>query len=146
MGRLEDLQVWQEALNFVETVYRDILPRLPKEEAFALKAQLQRAAQSIPANLAEGYGRHHLGEQIRFCYIARGSAEEVYTYLVLSRRLGYLSEDEYEVVLQALISLKRQINGYLRYLRRRKEQTNNQQPTTNNPYRGYHEHPSYPSC
>ena len=114
---LENLEVWREAMAFVEEVYRIVIPTLPREERFALREQLQRAAQSIPANLAEGYGRYHYADQIRFCYIARGSAEEVYTYLTLAHRLGYLAEEPYRQISTSLQSLKRLINGYIRYLR-----------------------------
>ena len=114
---LENLEVWQEAMRFVEEIYRVVIPALPKEERFALRDQLQRAAQSIPANLAEGYGRYHYADQIRFCYIARGSAEEVYTYLALARRLNYLDEEPYRQLNTALQSVKRLINGYIRFLR-----------------------------
>ena len=114
---LENLQVWQEAMRFVEEIYRVAIPTLPREERFALREQLQRAAQSIPANLAEGYGRYHYPDQIRFCYIARGSAEEVYTYLAIARRLNYLDEVTYQELNTALQSLKRLINGYIRFLR-----------------------------
>ena len=114
---LENLEVWREAMAFMEEVYRIVIPTLPREERFALREQLQRAAQSIPANLAEGYGRYHYADQIRFCYIARGSAEEVYTYLTLAHRLGYLAEEPYRQISTSLQSLKRLINGYIRYLR-----------------------------
>ncbi len=114
---LENLEVWREAMAFVEEVYRIVIPALPKEERFALQEQLQRAVQSIPANLAEGYGRFHYADQIRFCYIARGSAEEVYTYLTLAHRLGYLADEPYHQINAALQSLKRLINGYIRFLR-----------------------------
>ena len=114
---LENLEVWQEAMRFVEEIYRVVIPALPKEERFALRDQLQRAAQSIPANLAEGYGRYHYPDQIRFCYIARGSAEEVYTYLTIARRLNYIGETPYQELTSALQSVKRLINGYIRFLR-----------------------------
>ena len=114
---LENLQVWQEAMHFVEKIYRLAIPALPIEERFALREQLQRATQSIPANLAEGYGRYHYPDQIRFCYIARGSAEEVYTYLTIAYRLNYLDEATYQELNTALQTLKRLINGYIRFLR-----------------------------
>ena len=120
---LEKLQVWQEAMRFVEWVYREVIPHLPQQERFALQTQLQRAVQSIPANIAEGYGRYHYGDQIRFCYIARGSAEETFTFLTLAHRLGYLPETPYQQSVQAVERLKQMLNGYIRYLRQQQEHT-----------------------
>ena len=116
-GGLETLQVWQAAMSFVETIYREVIPHLPSNERFALRDQLQRAVQSIPANLAEGYGRYHFADRIRFCYIARGSVEEVFTFLEIARRLNYISEDNHRRVQQELQRVKQMINGYIRYLR-----------------------------
>jgi len=118
-SNLERLEVWQTAMAFVETIYREVIPQLPAHERFALQEQLQRAAQSIPANLAEGYGRYHLGDQIRFCYIARGSAEETFTYIELAHRLHYISDETHQHTLQDLYRLKQMLNGYIRYLRSR---------------------------
>ena len=120
-SNLERLEVWQVAMTFVETIYREVIPQLPAHERFALQEQLQRAAQSIPANLAEGYGRYHLADQIRFCYIARGSAEETFTYLELAHRLHYISDETHRRMLQDLYRLKQMINGYIRYLRSKRD-------------------------
>ena len=116
-GGLETLRVWQAAMAFVETIYHEVIPHLPSNERFALRDQLQRAVQSIPANLAEGYGRYHFADRIRFCYIARGSVEEVFTFLEIARRLNYISEDNHRQVQQELQRVKQMINGYIRYLR-----------------------------
>ncbi len=126
---LERLEVWQKAMAFVETVYRDVIPHLPPQERFALRDQLQRAAQSIPANLAEGYGRYHYPDQIRFCYIARGSAEETFTYLELAHRLHYIPDETHQRILQDLYRLKQMINGYIRYLRSQQDATGKRRPT-----------------
>ncbi|MHC4916453.1 MAG: four helix bundle protein [Planctomycetota bacterium] len=59
-----ELKVWQEAVNLVEQVYR-VTKTLPSEERFGLCSQMQRAAVSVPANIAEGYGREHRKEYLR---------------------------------------------------------------------------------
>ena len=69
---IETLKVWQKAMDLAVKVYREIIPLLPVEEKYALASQLRRSAQSIPANIAEGYGRYYYQDNIRFCYIARG--------------------------------------------------------------------------
>ncbi len=70
---LEGLQVWQKALDFAVMICKNQLPSFPSEEKYALIDQLRRAVQSIPSNIAEGFGRYYFQEGIRFCYIARGS-------------------------------------------------------------------------
>jgi four helix bundle protein len=66
-----DLDVWQRAMDLVDAVY-DVTSEFPPSERFGLVTQLQWAAVSIPSNIAEGYGRKHRGDYLRFLSIARG--------------------------------------------------------------------------
>lgn len=72
---LETLNTWVKAKEFALRVYREILPLLPAEEKWSMAQQIRRSTNSVPANIAEGYGRFHYQDNIRFCYIARGSLE-----------------------------------------------------------------------
>jgi len=84
----QDLVVWQEAHQFVLSVY--ILTNFfPKNENFALTSQLRRAAISIPANIAEGFKRRKKMDKARFMNIAQSSLEECRYYLILTKDLGY---------------------------------------------------------
>lgn len=65
---------------------------------YGLISQLQRAAASIPANIAEGYERNHRKEYLQFLFIAKGSLGEVETFLLLSKDLGYASQNDYSAV------------------------------------------------
>jgi len=56
--------------------------------------------QSIPANIAEGYGRYYYQDNVRFCYIARGSLEETLSHLVLAHELNYISTNTYELLVK----------------------------------------------
>ena len=67
-----DLEVWQQGMALAEGCYR-ITKAFPKEEIYGLVSQIRRAAVSIPANIAEGYGREYRNEYIRFLRIAQGS-------------------------------------------------------------------------
>lgn len=67
-----DLLVWQKGMDLVEACYR-VTALLPKEERFGLASQIQRAAVSVPANIAEGFGRRNIGEYVRHLLIANGS-------------------------------------------------------------------------
>ncbi|MGL4620709.1 four helix bundle protein [Chroococcidiopsis sp.] len=81
-----DLRVWQEAMNLAEACYRTT-KAFPKEELYGMTSQIRRAAVSIPANIAEGYGRKNRGEYIQFLYIAQGSLKELETHLLIAQRV-----------------------------------------------------------
>ncbi|ACC84986.1 four helix bundle protein [Nostoc punctiforme] len=83
----QDLKVWQEAMNLAEECYR-VTKQFPKEETYGMISQIRRASVSIPANIAEGYGRRTRGEYIQFLYIAQGSLKELETHLLLSIRVA----------------------------------------------------------
>ena len=89
----QKLQVWQKAMDLVEKIYL-LTRQLPAEEKFGLAAQMQRAAVSIPSNIAEGYCRSSTKEYIKFLYVAKGSNSELFTQLLLCERIGYLSHNQ----------------------------------------------------
>jgi len=88
-----DLGVWQKAMDLVVEVYR-LTRTFPSEEKFGLTAQSRRAAVSIPANIAEGYGRTHRGDYLRHLSMARGSLTELETHLTLAVRLEFVTRDQ----------------------------------------------------
>lgn len=93
MTDYKDLIIWQKSRLLVRTVY--ILTRkLPEEELFGLTNQVRRAVVSIPSNIAEGFNRGSDKEFIHFLRIAKGSAAEVETQLILCVDLGYLDSDD----------------------------------------------------
>ncbi len=117
---LETLQVWQRAMTFAVKIHREILPLLPVEEKWALVHQLRRSVQSIPANIAEGYGRYYYQESIHFCYIARGSLEEAYSHLQLAQNLDYITCEVFLPIKTEIVGLRRLINGYINFLKNSK--------------------------
>ena len=78
MGPYKNLDVWNKAMDLVKEIYQQT-NRFPKSESFGLTNQLQRAAVSIPSNIAEGYGRNTNSEVIHFLYISLGSSNEIDT-------------------------------------------------------------------
>ena len=118
---LETLNTWVKAKDFALRVYREVLPLLPAEEKWSLAQQLRRAANSIPANIAEGYGRFHYQDNIRFCYIARGSLEETLSHLVMCMELKYISKSVFDSLSEDGEKLTQLINGYIGYLKRSKQ-------------------------
>lgn len=114
MNSFRDLIVWQRSLQFVKSVYEDT-KEFPKEEIFGLKMQIRRCATSVPSNIAEGYGRQHTSEYVRFLQIARGSLFELITQLELALNLGYMQDitslqNECDEIAKMLNSLIRKLS------------------------------------
>lgn len=91
----QDLLVWQKSMDLVTVIYK-IVTKLPPNEQYGLSPQLRRAAVSIPANIAEGFGRWHAKEFVRFLLIANGSAKELETHLLVAVRLGFVQLNDIE--------------------------------------------------
>lgn len=112
----KELQVWQKSHQTVLEIYR-LTSAFPKEERFGIVSQLRRAAYSIPANIAEGFGRRSTKELIQCLGIANGSLEEVRYFILLSSDLGYLPKHELERLEVQLDSVAQMISALSRTLR-----------------------------
>lgn len=110
-----DLRVWQESMALVEAVYR-LTKAYPKDEAYGLTAQMRRASVSIPANIAEGYGRENTGSYIQFLRIAQGSLKEVETHLLLSVRVALAPADGVEPLLVQADIIGKMLRALIRSL------------------------------
>lgn len=104
----KEIKAWQFAHSFVLLVYR-VTRLFPEYEKFGLSSQFQRAAVSIPANIAEGYKKLSKADKLRFMNIAQGSLEESRYYILLSKDLGYIDE----VVYYELNSLVEKVSWFL---------------------------------
>lgn len=113
-----DLSVWQLAMDLAESVYHLTL-RYPKSEIYGLSSQLQRAAVSIPSNIAEGHARDSTKEFLRFLSVAQGSLAELETQLILSGRLNYLDQNQLTPLLEKSREVGRMPHGLQRALRAR---------------------------
>jgi four helix bundle protein len=114
----EDLEVYQVAREFRKAMYR-VAARLPVEEKFALASQIRRAAVSLTNNVAEGHGRFHFLDQIKFTLQARGSLEELLDDLNVCIDQNYCPVEEIEKLKSDGWRVHQMINGYIRFLRRR---------------------------
>ena len=121
---LEKLDVWCKARDFAVRVNQEMLQLLPPEEKWALNQQIRRSSQSIPANIAEGHGRFYFQDNVRFCYIARGSLEETLSHIVYAYKVGYISEILYKSFSVDGENLNRLINGYIGFLKKSKQGAN----------------------
>lgn len=86
-----ELDVWKKAIHLVLAIYR-ATRTFPADELYGLRAQMRRAAVSVPSNIAEGQSRHSRRDFQRFLATARGSLSELETQLVISQELGYIAE------------------------------------------------------
>ncbi len=93
-----DLRVWQEAMTLGELCDR-LTQGFPKGELYGMTSQIRRSVASVPANIAEGYGRGIRGEYIQFLRVAQGSLKELETHLMLSQRVGLAPAAYFEGVL-----------------------------------------------
>jgi len=107
----EDLVVWQESQIFAVNVYR-ITKKFPKDELFALTSQLRRAASSISANIAEGFGRASKNDKVHFYVMAYGSLLEVKNFLYLSEKLNYINKSELDELILHSVSCQKLINAF----------------------------------
>ncbi|HWY26370.1 MAG TPA: four helix bundle protein [Candidatus Angelobacter sp.] len=113
-----DLQVWQLARELRKQVYK-LVRKFPPEEKFGLASQVQRAAISITANIAEGFGRYSYQENIQFCRTARGSALEVRDHLISAEDQNYISAAEHKDVAALAQRVIQTLNGYIRATKER---------------------------
>ena len=125
---LESLVAWKKAMRFAVRVHKELLPQIPENEAWVMGRQLRRSAQSVPANMAEAFGRFYYQDGVRHCYIARGSLEETRSHLYLARELGYIREETYSEFNQEIDLLRRMLRGYIAYLRRSRRGNQEEQP------------------
>jgi four helix bundle protein len=103
-----DLRVWQAAMDLVEQIYL-VTRKFPKHELYGLTSQMQRAAISIPSNIAEGHTRAHSKEYLQHLSIARGSLAELQTQLEIALRLKFCSVNEITQLITQADSLGKQL-------------------------------------
>lgn len=95
MNSYKDLDVYRRAIEFSVNIYK-ITEGFPKSELYGLVSQIRRCVVSIPSNIAEGQKRGHKLEYIQFLRISLGSGAELKTQLLISQKIGYLSDDNYQ--------------------------------------------------
>lgn len=114
----KEVFAWQKAHELVVMVY-ETTKQYPSFERFGLCSQFQRAAVSIPANIAEGYRRDGMNDKLRFLNIAQGSLEECRYYILLSKDLQYISIETYDSMNSAIEETSRLLNAYYKGIKNR---------------------------
>lgn len=114
----ENMTVWQESINLAVDIYK-ITNDYPQNEQFAITTQIRRAATSISANIAEGFGRFGVKEKGQFYKIAYGSLLEVKSFLYLSEKIGYINKSQLNIILDNITLLQKRINSLISSLNKR---------------------------
>lgn len=109
-----ELDVWIKSRYLVNHIF-ELTKKFPKEELYGLVSQMRRCALSVPSNIAEGCGRNHTKDSTQFFYTSRGSLYELETQAYLAFDQKYISEDEFDSVLKAIIDCKKLLNGFINY-------------------------------
>ena len=115
-----DLKVWQQGMRLAAECYR-LTRSFPKDELFGMTSQIRRAPVSIPANIAEGYGREHAGSYVQFLRIAQGSLKDLETHLLLSSQVEICMEPATEPLLQQADTLGRMLRALIRSIQLRQQ-------------------------
>jgi len=121
---LKRLQVWARAKDFALKIYKQVLPLLPPEEKWNLNQQLRRSSLSVSANIAEGYGRFYYQDNVRFCYIARGSLEETLSHLIFAFEVNFIPNALYKELETEGEEIDKMLNGYISFLKKSKQGAN----------------------
>lgn len=109
------MPVWQKAMDIAEKCFH-ISENLPRKEDYALTSQLRRSAESISANIAEGFGRRTSKDKSRFYDIARGSSFETKSHLIYGIRVKYFHESNYQEIKKLIEEVIHELNKITNFL------------------------------
>ena len=112
----KDLIVWQKSIPLSIEIYK-LTKTFPKDELYGLVSQMRRCAVGIASNIAEGYARQSRKEYLQFLFIARGSAAELETQLLIAYQLGYINEVQYRETSMSLEEVAKLLSAFISKLR-----------------------------
>ena len=115
----QSLEVWKQARLFRKMII-DLCKEIPQEEKYRLTDQIKRSSRSVTANIAEGYGRFHYLDNIKFCRDARGSLNETLDHLTVAFDEKYINEERLVQLNQQFEKVLKLLNGYIGYLKQQK--------------------------
>lgn len=105
MQNYKDLKVWEKSHQFTLKIY-EVTKSFPKDETYALTSQLRRSASSIPANIAEGCGKNTNQDFAKYLNISLGSSYESEYFIILSKDLNYLSQQDFDMLFVLINEIK----------------------------------------
>ena len=122
----EELDLWKKGRQYKNEISK-LTKTFPADERFRLTDQLIRSSRSINAVISEGHGRFTYPDQIHFCVIARGSLTETVNHLIDAFDENYITNDQLIALKANAKEVERLINGYLIYLRKKRDEEKNKQ-------------------
>lgn len=114
----EDLEVWNKAKDLVLKIYK-MTVNFPKEETYGITSQMKRAALSVPANIAEGFGRYHYLDKAKFYLNSRGSLFELKNFVLISIDLKFIDVDNANELINEIDQLGVKLNNLVNATRNR---------------------------
>jgi four helix bundle protein len=118
-GGFEDLECYKLALDVMVNAH-ELAKRLPAVEKYDLSSQIRRSSKSVMANIAEGYGRYHFLDSLRYYSIARGELNETLSHFIAAQSLGYIPRDYFEQIYHLIRKSEAVLNGFMNHVRRKK--------------------------
>jgi four helix bundle protein len=115
----KDMPVWQRAMDIAERVHK-LSESLPKREDYGFTSQIRRSSLSVPANIAEAFGRKHVLEKVNFYSIAKGSLTETQSHVEYGKRVGYVDDAQASELEEELTALNGDLNKIILSLKRAK--------------------------
>jgi four helix bundle protein len=115
--RFEDIKAWQEARELVKLVYKAIKTNSEFQRDFRLANQIQAAAVSAMANIAEGFARHSNKEFIQFLFISKGSAAEVQSHLYVALDHDFIRKELFDSIYKSAETVSRMNSNLIKYLK-----------------------------
>jgi four helix bundle protein len=109
----DELEVYQLSMGLACWIY-ELTAKLPESERYNLVSQLRRAATSVSANIAEGFGRYHYKENMQYCRMARGSLSETKSHMMLCVRLKFIEQSAYNEFITKYRNLSVKLNNYIK--------------------------------
>ncbi|MGZ3836575.1 MAG: four helix bundle protein [Mucilaginibacter sp.] len=119
MAAFTELETWKQARK-IRIFVSEISKKFPSEEKFRLTDQIIRCSRSIGNNIAEGHGRFHYQDNIRFCIIARGSHSETLDHMIIAKDENILSEDVFNSFQTEYDRCLKLLNGYIQFIKKKK--------------------------
>ncbi len=119
MASFTELEVWKQSRK-VRNWITELVKKFPGDEKYRLVDQVIRSSRSIGNNLAEGHGRYHYQDNIRFCIMARGALSETLDHLIVALDNNLISEEDLQLFQVEYDSCLRLLNGYIQYLKKKK--------------------------
>lgn len=118
MFSFEQMTVWQKGMDLARRVF-DVTEKLPRKEDYGLTSQIRRSALSVPANIAEGFGRKHTKDKLNFYYASRGSLAETKNHLIYGLKVRYFAQTDFNGLVKLVADIWKELNALISSLGKR---------------------------